>query len=78
MVQADNIDSGISNSQLDNCSGRDHHSLAHLSKFKVTGPERLRVTIPHDETRLCFFDRPRRREAAGGQAPLACLRSESD
>jgi len=30
MVQAENIDSGISNSQLANCSGRDHHSLVHL------------------------------------------------
>jgi len=37
MAQAENIDSGISNFQLDNRSGRDHHSLAHLSKFALSG-----------------------------------------
>jgi hypothetical protein len=37
MVQAENIDSGIPNFQLDNRSGRDHHSLAHLSKFTLSG-----------------------------------------
>jgi hypothetical protein len=35
MVHAENIDSGISNFQLDNCSGRDHHSLAHHSKLTL-------------------------------------------
>jgi hypothetical protein len=35
MVQAENNDSGISNFQLDNCSGRDHRSLDHLSKFTL-------------------------------------------
>jgi hypothetical protein len=40
MVQGENVDSGISNFQLDDCSGRDHHSLAHLSKFTLTPPER--------------------------------------
>jgi hypothetical protein len=37
MVQAENNNSGLSNFQLDNCSGRDHHSLAHLSKFTLSG-----------------------------------------
>jgi hypothetical protein len=37
MVHAENVDSGISNFQLDNRSGRDHHSLAHLSKFELSG-----------------------------------------
>jgi hypothetical protein len=37
MVQAENIDSGISNFQLDNCSGRDHNSLGYLSKFTLSG-----------------------------------------
>jgi hypothetical protein len=36
MVQAENIDSGIRNFQLDNRFGRDHHCLAHLSKFALT------------------------------------------
>jgi hypothetical protein len=36
MVQAENIDSGIPNFQLDNRFGRDHHSLAHLSKFTLS------------------------------------------
>lgn len=36
MVHAENIDSGISNFQLDNRSGRDHHSLARLSKYTVS------------------------------------------
>jgi hypothetical protein len=35
MVQGEDIDSGISNFQLDNRFGRNHHSLAHLSKFTV-------------------------------------------
>jgi len=34
MVRAENIDSRISNLQLDNRSGRDHHSLAHLSNHR--------------------------------------------
>jgi hypothetical protein len=34
MVRAENIDSRISNFQLDNRSGRDHHSLAHLSNHR--------------------------------------------
>ena len=38
MVQAENIDSWIPNFQLDSRSGRDHHSLAHLSKFTLSGP----------------------------------------
>jgi folate-binding Fe-S cluster repair protein YgfZ len=46
MVQAENIDSGISNFQLDNRSGRDHHSLAHLSKFPLREACPL---FPHDE-----------------------------
>jgi hypothetical protein len=44
MVQAENNNSGISNFQLANCSWCDHHSLAHLSKFTLSGPERLPVT----------------------------------
>jgi len=36
MVQAENIDSGIPNFQLDNRFGRDYHSLAHLPKFILT------------------------------------------
>ena len=34
MVRAENIDSRISNFQLDNRSGGDHHSLAHLSNHR--------------------------------------------
>jgi hypothetical protein len=63
MVQAENNDSGISNFQLDNCSGRDHHSLAHHSKFTLTGLERLPAAVLHDERSANIFDRPRRREA---------------
>jgi hypothetical protein len=62
MVQAENIDSGISNFQLDNCSGRDHHSLAHLSKFTLSGAG---TPAPYN-ARLPFFNGPRRLEAAGG------------
>ena len=62
MVQAENIDSGISNFQLDNCSGRDHHSLAHLPKFTLSGAG---APAPHYEARLQFFDKPGWRKAAG-------------
>ena len=45
MVQPENIDSGCSGFQLDDRSRRDHHSLAHLSKFPLgearTHPPRL-------------------------------------
>ena len=34
MVRAENIDSRISNFQLDNRSGRNHHNLAHLSNHR--------------------------------------------
>jgi hypothetical protein len=37
MVHAENIYSGISNFQLDDRSERDYHSLAHLSKFALSG-----------------------------------------
>ena len=37
VVQAENIQSGISNFQLDNCSGRDHNSFGCLSKFTLSG-----------------------------------------
>jgi hypothetical protein len=37
MVQAENIDSRCSSFQLDDRSRRDHHSLAHLSKFPLSG-----------------------------------------
>ena len=37
MVRAENIYSGISNFQLDDRSERDYHSLAHLSKFALSG-----------------------------------------
>jgi hypothetical protein len=48
MAQAENIDSGIPNFQLDNRSGRDHRSLAHLSKFTLSGAgARLLAPIPH-------------------------------
>ncbi len=47
MVQADNIDSRCSSFQLDDRSRRDHHSLAHRSKFPLSGagtpPPRLVV-----------------------------------
>jgi len=36
------------------------------SSSKIDVGDRLSVTILHDETRLPFFDRPGRREAAGG------------
>jgi hypothetical protein len=61
MVQAENNDSGISNFQLDNCSGRDHHSLAHLPKFTLS---EAGAHAPHHEARVLFLDRPRRRGAA--------------
>jgi hypothetical protein len=61
MVQAENIDSGISNFQLDNRSRRDHHSLAHLSKFTLRGPQRLVAAVQHDETGWLFLHGPQGR-----------------
>jgi hypothetical protein len=37
MVQAENIHSRCSSFQLDDRSWRDHHSLAHRSKFPLSG-----------------------------------------
>jgi len=37
MVHAENIDSRYSSFQLDDCSRRDHRSLAHRSKFPLSG-----------------------------------------
>ena len=50
MVHAENIDSRCSSFQLDDCSRRDHRSLAHRSKFPLSGagtpPPRL-IVLPH-------------------------------
>jgi hypothetical protein len=62
MVQAENIDSRISNFQLDNRPGRDHHSLAHLSKFTLSGAG-ARAPVPNNKASGRFFDRPGRWEA---------------
>jgi hypothetical protein len=45
MVQAENIDSRISNFQLDNRSGRGHHSLARFSKFTLSARPARRLTV---------------------------------
>jgi hypothetical protein len=37
VVHAENIDSRCSSFQLDDCSRRDHRSLAHRSKFPLSG-----------------------------------------
>jgi len=59
MVQAENIDSRCSSFQLDDCSRRDHHSLAHLSKYPLS--QLLPISVAHDKASVVeFFNRHER------------------
>jgi hypothetical protein len=65
MVHAENNDSGIPNFQLDNRFGRDHHSLAHLSKFTLSAagsrlsraPRPALIFIPLHRVFTCIQNR---------------------
>ena len=67
MVQAENIDSRCSSFQLDDRSRRDHHSLAHRSKFPLSGgrnasaaagPGRREATFCYGVLSHCYGESP--------------------